>query len=522
MKHLYALFFISFFFLSYAQDTKNDYLEIPYRVGNKWGLADTLGTIKIKPIYDDILEMKIYAYNKKSFYFFKSGNKTVIADEQGKNYLQEYDSIDNVKNTIYLKGKVGLFIDYRPEKEVDFKSVLPAEYDEIVKTAPETLKYIVKKGTKKGLVDISSYKPAKFLLEVKYDSIIQQKDNWIGYGTNNGKLFTEVYRYESNTNVPDVAPRYDPVKNSNEIQRKKLEKDTQKIIANLTKDATPEDLKSIAPITVQPFTLNVAYEENGKTGIASFYYALDGKEKKLLKQIVVNAEYDSIAEIGLYKYIIKNKGKYGILTSGGFPEGLPAEYDSMQYYPPYSGLFIVKKGKKYAVYSLEQHKFLSDFVIDKYRFESRENGYCLFVQSGNKKGIKFIGSALVPPIYDDITFEKALINYGGESRNTEFIKLKSGKKYGVLSSDGKIQVPVEFDDVSMMPESGFFMTTKDNLKGSFYSSQKVNIPAKYKSIRLFETIYLPNDKSFLLFEAITIEGKKILVGANGKEYYSTL
>lgn len=32
--------------------SKNNFFLLPYQVGEKWGLADTLGNIKVKPQYD--------------------------------------------------------------------------------------------------------------------------------------------------------------------------------------------------------------------------------------------------------------------------------------------------------------------------------------------------------------------------------------------------------------------------------------------------------------------------------------
>ena len=57
MKKLYYVFFtLLFTTLSFSQ---NNNPLIPYRDGNLWGFCDTLGNVKVKPLYKEIKDFNI-------------------------------------------------------------------------------------------------------------------------------------------------------------------------------------------------------------------------------------------------------------------------------------------------------------------------------------------------------------------------------------------------------------------------------------------------------------------------------
>lgn len=145
----------------YSQNTKKE-LRIPYRVGNLWGLCDTLGVVKIKPFADEISYFKINE-NFEGKYIVRVNNTQKIIDNEANILLEnkDYDSISIVyfdhAIEVYKKGKVGVFINGR--------ELIPCQYDGIHET--QNGSYKVFKNDKIGLINSSG----KLIIPIEYYSL---------------------------------------------------------------------------------------------------------------------------------------------------------------------------------------------------------------------------------------------------------------------------------------------------------------------------------------------------------------
>ncbi|WP_131726112.1 WG repeat-containing protein, partial [Chryseobacterium sp. Leaf201] len=81
MKNIvYCLLMILFF--SCEGQNKNEVFLLPYQVGEKWGLADTLGNIKVHPQYDEVIDFNIeplqFAKTPPYSYYYVRKNKEIF------------------------------------------------------------------------------------------------------------------------------------------------------------------------------------------------------------------------------------------------------------------------------------------------------------------------------------------------------------------------------------------------------------------------------------------------------------
>jgi hypothetical protein len=103
MKNVLSAFLLLSLSTLFAQS--NDFFLMPYRSGNKWGLCDTLGKIKIKPEYDGFADMIVDRSSEQSFYFVKLNGRTIIIDHNNVQQLKEYDSVSPLQKVVFKNGK---------------------------------------------------------------------------------------------------------------------------------------------------------------------------------------------------------------------------------------------------------------------------------------------------------------------------------------------------------------------------------------------------------------------------------
>jgi hypothetical protein len=189
--------------LSIAQTTKSNKVLIPYRAKNLWGLSDTLGKIKVTPIFKEIKDFVISSeHNFASRYVVKTNKTHYVIDQNKKVFLPELNPYDSIKLDkynynhfwVYKKGKVGLFHNY--------KEILPCLYDKIVLV--ENKSYEVQVGKLSGLINSLG----KLIIPIEYKSIYsawddQSKKNpkfvWIAEGLLVEKKFYDTKIIQKNS-----------------------------------------------------------------------------------------------------------------------------------------------------------------------------------------------------------------------------------------------------------------------------------------------------------------------------------
>lgn len=136
---------------------------------------------------------------------------------------------------------------------------------------------------------------------------------------------------------------------------------------------------------------------------------------------------------------------------------------------------IIKNEKQHRVYSMSKNKFIleSDDIIDKF---PSNHGYPTF-------------------------------------------SIKKNNKFGLIDETGKVLLDFVYDKIKYQL-NGICSIERDGKKGLFIlNSVYKTIEPKYKEIKILEPIPINNHWQFGLFEVITLNDKKGLLGENGIEYF---
>lgn len=118
---------------------------------------------------------------------------------------------------------------------------------------------------------------------------------------------------------------------------------------------------------------------------------------------------------------------------------------------------------------------ITDCIFDSITQESS----CLIVQADNKYGLFDLnGDNVAPIIYDYIC---CAIERG------EYFKVKKGDKVGIIRSDKKLIVPIEYDRVDTIHNNSkqyFFKVVKDKLVGCYNGYGELIVPVMFEQIAL--------------------------------------
>jgi hypothetical protein len=489
----------------------DDYFLMPYRSGNKWGLCDTTGIVKVQPTYDGFVDMIVDSKSKQSFYFVKQGNRTIVIDHNNVQQLKQYDSVSPGSFRIYKGGKIGIY-NYNPGSLYNgtigsFVIVAEPIYDKIKPIMNHA--YIITVKGKQGLLYMD-YKTSSIPLRPEYDKIIFEKPFFKAY---KGGKVTGIFKdpiYSSGS--ADIAPEAANNENQKAAAQKKDQEERARLIKNLKQDLSADELKKIMPFEITPIHKYVKYREGDKQGYANFSYSLQGGSKRLVKNMVMPAIYDSISEAGTYKFLLKQGEKYGFYFSGRTV--VPTEYDDIKFHSVYTDEILLKKNGKYAVYHFNSAKILTGFEFDSYSFIPKsENQYFTVLHKGSNKLLW--DNSIAGEEYDDLVpYNQITSNKNQKSEFPGYFKIKKNGRYGLLY-DHQTIIPAAYDDViSEYPE---FQTTIDNGKKGAYQQNYFNVPPRYKSIKLFKKFYIANNHYFL-FKVETTSGIHFYTDKNGREF----
>lgn len=354
LKSLLLLFFTTSIF---AQKTKINKILIPYRDKNLWGLSDTLGNIKVKPVYKEIKDFYIDGgSNFLSRYVVKSNKKYYVIDQNKKVLLPEnnvYDSIYLNKYEpnyfwVYKKDKVGL---YHKNKEI-----IPCLYDKISVVANGS--YEVQKGKLSGLINSLG----KLIIPIEYVNIHRSWDEsdekskkfvWIAEGMLVEKKFYDI-------KIP--------------------EENLQPMAIDMIKEAVSYNAENEEAIK----QLEKKYDEIGYYDKYSRYVIVTLNKKKgavslLNQKEIVSPLYDDIKNFATDKekivFLVKQNNKYGLVKEGDI-KILDCEFDNIEYQYK-SGIYLIEKDDKKGcivfntIYPYIKPKYLSIKSIDAIQVNNR-------------------------------------------------------------------------------------------------------------------------------------------------------
>lgn len=335
-----------------------DFGLVPYRVKEKWGFADSLGTIKIKPKYEDVIPFN------EGYAAYKKNGKWGFINKKGKELIApQYDSIDmylriflvddtvNKKTLeipgalVYVKGE-RMSVNLQGKKlGVDYVTVDDDSYDDVMigYYKPPLVKIINENG-RYGFINIEQ----KQQYEPVYDSLIY--------------IESSIYSFL--------------------LARKNglwgiIDSDNQTLI-----DFQYEDMRSQYRNVLYPLA-----KKNGLWGIID-----------MQNQLVLNFEYDNIELIiaddcNLYYYIVVKGNRYKLIESNykdRFPSSFyvnitpdakadncglyfTTEDGNVGYYNVYNGRIVVQPYYKWIDFDFKS-KFLLFKENDLYGYEIVNEG----------------------------------------------------------------------------------------------------------------------------------------------------
>lgn len=282
---------------------------MPYRVGKMWGLADTLGNIKIQPKFEKIPEFRHY-YDKKnkkitSYFVVYNGAKYFAVDHTGEEVFKKQNGYDSISLSY---TKTNIFKVYKNHKTGVFmngKEVIPCIYNDI--NHWDNLSFRVVKGQNTGLINSHG----KWVIplsvgDVSFKGYKNNKAIWVRYIVNEDGESHEIKTY-TDTAIKGEEEEYAgfPVKSMIDVEQKETE----------------EDLKEKYDVVIKAVKHRAIYfvEKNGKVGA----YNLElGKE-------IIAPFYDKMTDLGYYYLKTKQKNLYGAIDLKG-NKVLEPQYDFLE------------------------------------------------------------------------------------------------------------------------------------------------------------------------------------------------
>lgn len=324
-----------------------------------------------------------------------------------------------------------------------------------IETISEYKYFVVKEDDKYGVIDTQGNK----IIETKYEDVKipnPEKAVFICYETENTKVLNE--------NNEEIFAEYEKVE--------------------------PLRLKNISSDLMYEKSI-LKYSKDGKYGIIDF----SGKR-------VTKAIYEEIDTLQFKEgeLLVKKDGKYGIINIKGATL-VKINYEKIEtdkFYEEGNGYrkagYIVSKttneGYRYGYVNLRGKEIIEIKYNDLYRITEidSEEIYIICAENG-KYGLIKNDKKIIENEYQSLTYT--------ESNNT-IIALK-GKKYGVLSIDGKVIVPFEYKQIDITGEYIYATTNDGNIKTFDSNGQETNISEDLAIVNI------PNTEYKLYIE--TIDGK---------------
>lgn len=359
MKNIiYCLLMIMFLFGK--GQNKKDLFLLPYQVGDKWGLADTLGNIKVKPLYDEVIDFTIQPHKygsipPNSFYYVRKNKEIYFIDAGNNRYFKDYEIVKsrNEKRVLFKKhGKAGI---QTPSFETgEWKLIgdpVSYQYDDIYNYPDSnSLFTLIVVNKKKGLM----FYDGEIIIPTEYDSIsyLKSQDVWDfnAYQLDNNKKIIQTKKYTKNISFPPPPGILNKNKNSNLLERKEMGERDKKFY-NLGNYNHVYYYRDRMPAIVK--------DNNGnKFGIVG---SLKPEKIDFLYDDIFAVEYHVSGEKERYKaYAFKKGNSYGLFDrSENKYLPYPNQYDLIEqkYYaaddinssaPPYEMPYLVfRKNNKY-------------------------------------------------------------------------------------------------------------------------------------------------------------------------------
>ena len=336
-----------------------------------------------------------------------------------------------------------------------------------IETITEYKYFVVKEENKYGVIDTQGNK----IIDTQYENVKipnPQKAVFICYSEGNTKIL--------NDNNEEIFTQYE------NIEPLRLQ--------NISSDLMYE--KSI-----------LRYSKNGKYGIINF----DGK-------VITKPIYEEIDTLQFKEgeLLVKKDGKYGVINIKGTTL-IKTNYDKIEtdkYYDENNAYkdagYIVSKtteeGYRYGYINLNGKELVEPKYNDLYRITEKNSKdiYIICAENG-KYGLIINNKKVIENEYQSLIYSES---------NDTIIALK-GKKYGVLSTDGKIIIPFEYKQIDVTGDYIYATTNDDNIKVFDSNGKETDIQGNTAIINVDNTdykIYI-NTQNDITTYSIYINGREV-------------
>lgn len=265
------------------------------------------------------------------------------------------------------------------------------------------------------------------------------------------------------------------------------EEDTTKVLNDKNEEIFTQ-YQNIEPLRLKNISSDLMYEKSilkyskdGKYGIID----LNGKK-------ITNAIYEEIDTLQ-YKegeLLVKKDGKYGVINIKGATL-VKTNYDKIEtdkYYEEENGYktagYIVssttEEGYRYGYVNLDGKEIIQTKYNDLYRITeiNSEDSYIICAENG-KYGLIINNKKVIENEYQSLVYAEG---------NNNIIALK-GKKYGVLSTEGKTIIPFEYKQIDVTGSYIYATTTDENVKTFDSTGKETNMSKDLAIIDVHNTDY---------------------------------
>ena len=259
-------------------------------------------------------------------------------------------------------------------------------------------------------------------------------------------------------------------------------------ILNEKKEKILTEYENIEPLRLKNVQTDLMYEKS------VLKYSKDGKYGiiNLAGKKITSAIYEEIDTLQFKEgeLLVKKDGKYGVINIKGTILVKP-QYDKIEvdkFYEEGNGYkkagYIVSnttdEGYRYGYVNIEGKKIIDTKYNDLYRVMevSSDDVYIICAENG-KYGLLKNGKQVITNEYQSLVYN--------ESNNT--ITALKGRKYGIISIDGKTIIPFEYKQIYISGEYIYATTTDDNTKVYNSNGQETDIQENIAIINVENTDY---------------------------------
>ncbi len=421
-----------------AQGTGRKKLATVFTRDGLYGLKKT-DSVLLQPIYQEIFPVTAAIFQ------LKQHNQYGVADKNGHIFIPlEYDSIKHIfagneALVVYQHGQAGV-LNTRGEE------ILPLQYDTILYSSAVSKYSLVKKDGKTLLFF------GKDLVDMNYQSLIfynnlvvvKQQEKY-GLLTNGGLVVPPQY----DSMYVAQQKSYRAITGSPLLSDYRMMATTLFIVQNNQYGLLDTDGSVIAA----PEYGNIQFDHYRKVyhikkdTLTGLY--LESTKKKTA------IEYEQVYSDGMRFITVKKNGRYGIINYQ-LEQVMPCVYDKIDIMGSSGYLRAVQNGKT-GLFN-DKGKMIIPLLydtIDDFSLAEKLRGLYKAALNGRKGIVDAANRIIVPPVYDDII----------ELNN--FLVVRSGKKYGLYSRDGKRVCDTVYQGFKLgfTKYSPVLFSFRDSLKG---------------------------------------------------------